>query len=191
MSAPDPYRDELRAARDRIAVLEEKLAAREGAGEPEEGHEHDAELERLRAYRGKVLLSMEPASRVKRAVTLGALLTLMLGAPAALIFSSQPHPDFLRIAVVALLGGVVGAAMVFFTSLSTARVGLEAADKGIAAIKARRTEARRLRAIEQELLEARQAREAQAPVRIAVAEEGAGEGEEEIGEEKRAQRAAR
>ena len=190
MAGPDPYRDELRAAQARIALLEDKLAARDGADDEED----DQELSRLRAQRKELLRSAKPRVRAERSAVVGMVMTAVVSLVSMVVLAKLPHPNLARAAVGSLLTGAISAALVFWVSISSTQVGLLAVDKQIAAARRRLQEARRLRAIEEELRASREAREAQgkAPrVRVDVAERAAEDEEEEVVEEKRARRSVR
>ena len=158
MPSPDPYRDELRAAQDRIALLEEKLAARAEDRVPEE-EEGDAELARLHAQRRAFLRWHRPRFRGQRSLTMGLLFATVASLAIMPVMRTLAHPNLGRAAIVALFCGVVAAALTLFGGVASARVGVRAVDAEILAAKRRLDEARRLRAIERELRDTRGARE--------------------------------
>jgi hypothetical protein len=177
---PSAYRDALRAAQDRIAQLEEQLAARE---EEDGDAAFDAEIAELARQRRLVARGRDPRVRTTRALLTGLFTAAASSIPLMMTASVLPHPNLARAALVAITLGVVLAAVVFCGGSWLARTGAAAIDRKLGEAKRRREEVRRERALERELRAAREARgEPGAGVRIASTPEDVADelGDEEI-----------
>lgn len=172
MAAPDPYRDELRAAQNRIALLEEQLADR-GPSDDD-----DPEIVRLLAARRVTERSTMPRVAAGRALIIGLTTTLLAAVILAWMSSTMAHPNHARLAVLALGSGVTTAWLLYFMMITSAMTGLASLDKDLAARRRSNEEARRLASIDHRLrVEEANAAEPAPGARIAITEDAETEAE--------------
>ena len=101
MPAPDPYRDELHAAQNRVARLEEKLADR-GPSDDD-----DPDIVLLTAARRSARRWGSPRIAAGRALVGGLGTTLFAAAALGWIASIFAHANVARLAILAIGSGVV------------------------------------------------------------------------------------
>jgi hypothetical protein len=166
MAAPDPYRDELRAAQNRIALLEEKLADR-GPSDDD-----DPEIERLLAARRLGERAATPRVAAERALVVGLITGMLTAVAIAWIGSTIAHPNVARMAILAVGSAVTMTGLLYFMLLSVARSTVDGLDRDLAERRRHNDASRRQANIDRRRRAEEAARGDSPPqVRIAITEE--------------------
>jgi hypothetical protein len=168
MPASDPYRDELRAAQARVALLEEKLADR-GPRDDD-----DPEIVLLTAARRSARHGAIPRVAAGRALLGGLIMTVLASAALGTMASALAHPNKARFAIAAIGCGVVVTGLLYAMLLCIAQSTIKSVDRDLAKRRRLNEESRRLANIDQMLRAGRAAEEAPAPrVRISMVDDPA------------------
>jgi hypothetical protein len=161
MPASDPYRDELRAAQARVALLEEKLADRGPSDDA------DPEIALLTAAHRSASRGAIPRIAAGRALLGGLIMTVLASAALGTIASTLAHPNMPRFAIAAIGCGVVVTGLLYAMLLSVARSTIKSVDRDLAKRRRLNDESRRLANIDQ-MLRAGRAPEEGPPPRVRI-----------------------